>query len=111
MILLIYAEGAEVFDVLEALWACGASACSLFPWAKYQKQKGAVKTQIWMAISVHVVVAIFKKKLQLEQSVYTILQILSLTCFEKGPIYQRLSEPSSQWAPDESRNQLQLFDL
>jgi hypothetical protein len=46
----------------------------------------AVKTQIWIAISIYVLVAIMKKKLKLEQSLYTILQILSMTLFEKTPI-------------------------
>jgi hypothetical protein len=48
----------------------------------------AVKTQIWIAISIYVLVAIVKKRLNLDQSLYTILQILSVTLFEKMPILQ-----------------------
>jgi len=58
--------------------------------------ENAVKTQIWIAISVYVLVAIVKKTLNLDQSLYTILQVLSLTLFEKEPIYQVLSRGPSQ---------------
>jgi IS4 transposase len=50
----------------------------------------AVKTQVWVAISVYVLVAILKRELKLEQSLYEILQILSLTLFEKSPVFQVL---------------------
>jgi len=61
--------------------------------AFYGTSANAVKTQIWIAISVYVLVAIVKKRLQLEQSLYTILQILSITLFEKRPMKQVFSEP------------------
>jgi len=48
--------------------------------------ENAVKTQIWIAVSVYVLIAIIKKKLKIEHSLYTILQILSVTLFEKSPI-------------------------
>jgi hypothetical protein len=48
--------------------------------------ENAVKTQIWIAVSVYVLVAIIKKKLQLDASLYTLLQILSVTLFEKMPL-------------------------
>lgn len=59
--------------------------------AFYGISENAVKTQIWIAISVYVPVAILKKRLKLEQSLYTILQVLSVTLFEKTAIYQALA--------------------
>jgi len=59
----------------------------------YGTSENAVKTQIWIAISVYVLVAIFKKQLNLKHSLYTILQVLSITLFEKRPIIQLFSEP------------------
>ena len=69
-----------------------------------------MKTQIWIAVSVYVLVAIVKKRLELDASLYTLLQILSLTLFEKMPILQALAqEPpaSNDLAMD---NQLNLFN-
>jgi transposase len=54
--------------------------------------ENAVKTQIWIAVSVYVLVAIVKKQLALNASLYTLLQILSVTLFEKMPIYQTLAQ-------------------
>lgn len=71
----------------------------------------AVKTQIWIAISVYVLVAIARKRLGLESSLYQILQILSLTPFEKTPILQALQSYSSQLDLEDFSNQLILFDL
>jgi hypothetical protein len=61
--------------------------------AFYGTSHNAVKTQVWIAISVYVLVAIIKKELALEHSLYTILQILSVTLFEKTPISQAFSDP------------------
>jgi len=76
----------------------------------YGTSENAVKTQIWIAVSVYVLVAIVKKRLELDASLYTLLQILSLTLFEKMPILQALSQdqPASQQL--EVGNQLNLFD-
>jgi hypothetical protein len=71
----------------------------------------AVKTQIWIAVSVYVLVAIVRKRLRLEASLYQILQILSLTLFEKVPILQALQPPASQNESAEDPNQLILFDF
>ena len=71
----------------------------------------AVKIQIWIAISVYVWVAIVKKRLKLEATLYTILQILSISIFEKTPILQALGEPECTVESDSERNQLLLFDL
>jgi hypothetical protein len=61
--------------------------------AFYGTSQNAVRTQIWIAISVYLLVAILKKRLHLDLSLYTLLQILSLTWFEKMPISQALSQP------------------
>lgn len=61
--------------------------------AFYGTSENAVRTQIWIAISVYLLVAILKKRLHLDLSLYTMLQILSLTLFEKTPISQALSQP------------------
>ena len=72
--------------------------------------ENAVKTQIWIAISAYVLVAIVKKRLALSASLYEMLQILSLTMFEQTPLQQLLtfSEPKSNSST--SANQLILFD-
>lgn len=72
--------------------------------------ENAVKTQIWIAVSAYVLVAIVKKRLQLSASLYEILQILSLTMFERMPLHQllTLSEPSPTML--DSTNQLNLFE-
>jgi hypothetical protein len=69
----------------------------------------AVKTQIWIAISAYVLVAIVKKRLGAEASLYTILQILSLTLFEKTTLDQLLSDAPLQNLEPSSCNQLNLF--
>ena len=71
----------------------------------------AVKTQIWIAISVYVLVALLKKRLHLEQSLYTILQILSVTVFEKSPILQVFSEARYPFPEQPPNYQLNLFNL
>jgi len=73
--------------------------------------ENAVKTQIWIAVSVYVLVAITKKKLQLDASLYTLLQILSVTLFEKMPLQQAF--PASEYILPESvpHNQLNLFTI
>jgi hypothetical protein len=79
--------------------------------AFYGTSENAVKTQIWIAVSVYVLVAIVRKRMGLEASLYQILQILSLTLFEKTPILQALQAPSSQEILPDSGKQLILFDL
>ncbi len=79
--------------------------------AFYGLSENAVKTQIWIAISVYVLVAIIRKRLRLESSLYQILQILSLSLFEKTPILQALHPPDSQSRLHEVDNQLILFDF
>lgn len=71
----------------------------------------AVKTQIWIAVAVYVIVAIVKKKLDLPQSMYEILQILSTNIFDKMPVFQLFQPPDLQIFKDRNRNQLTLFNL
>jgi len=77
--------------------------------AFYGTSNNAVKTQIWIAITVYVLVAIVKKQLKLEKSLYTILQILSITLFEKNPILEALGAVNPQEIKDVTSNQLNLF--
>src|SRR2546421_2720642 len=73
--------------------------------------ENAVKTHIWIAVSVYVLVAIIRKRLQMEASLYQILQILSLTLFEKVPISQALEASDSPESLVIDPNQLILFDF
>ena len=73
--------------------------------------ENAVKSQIWIAISVYVLVAIIKKRLNLKIELYAILQILSLTLFEKTPLDQLLMNSENKTDLDENDKQLNLFDL
>jgi hypothetical protein len=79
--------------------------------AFYGVSENAVKTQIWIALSVYVLVAIVKKRLALEVSLYTFLQVLSLTLFEKMPISTAVFAADSHFDDSPPGNQLQLFDL
>jgi hypothetical protein len=72
--------------------------------------ENAVKTQIWIAISVYVLVAIIKKRLNLSASLYELLQILSLTLFERIPLIQLLADSDSATELLEFQNQLNLFN-
>lgn len=82
------------------LYKCRWQIELFFKWIKqhlriksfYGTSENAVKTQIWIAVSVYVLIAIIKKRLNIDMSLYTFLQILSVTVFEKVPIYQLLTE-------------------
>jgi len=101
------------------LYKCRWQVELFFKWIKqhlrikkfYGVSKNAVKTQIWIAISIYVLVAIIKKQLGLEQSLYTILQILSVTLFEKTPILQAISQMDYTITNDNDYIQLELFNL
>lgn len=71
----------------------------------------AVKTQIWIAISTYVLIAIVRKRLEIEHDLYTILQILSVYAFEKVPLAQLLTGSAYTSEDNDTRNQLSLFDL
>jgi hypothetical protein len=100
------------------LYRCRWQVELFFKWIKqhlrikafYGTTENAVKTQIWIAITDYVLVAIVKKRLKIEASLYTILQILSLTLFEKTPLDQLLKNSELQMSPPENDNQLNLFN-
>jgi IS4 transposase len=100
------------------LYRCRWQVELFFKWIKqhlrikafYGTTENAVKTQVWIAISVYVLVAIVKKTLNLDQSLYTILQILSVTLFEKKPILQALSNATYTNQDEQISNQLNLFN-
>ena len=77
----------------------------------YGTSQNAVKTQVWIAISVYVLVAIVRKELKSERSLAEILQILSLTLFEKTPIFQAFANEKTPNSEGPSHNQLFLFNL
>jgi len=99
------------------LYKCRWQVELFFKWIKqhlrikafYGISENAVKTQIWIAISVYVLVAIIKKRLNLDISLYTILQILSVTVFEKEPMLQVLTSFDYEIENQENPNQLLLF--
>jgi transposase len=77
----------------------------------YGTSDNAVKTQIWIAVSVYVLVAIVKKRLALDASLYTLLQVFSVTLFEKMPMAQALSETTTTFEENEMDSQLNLFSF
>ncbi len=100
------------------LYKCRWRMELFFKWIKqnlrikafYGTSEHAVKTQIWIAIGVYVLVAILKKELKIEHSLSELLQILGITFFEKAHISQVLTDPYSQNELYESCNQLNLFN-
>ena len=91
----------------------------MFKWIKqhlriksfFGTSENAVKTQIWIAVSMYVLVAIVRKRLGLEASLYQVLQILSVTLFEKTPVLRALQASDFERDLGDSCNQLNLFDL
>ena len=73
--------------------------------------ENAVKTQIWCAVSTYVLIAIVKKELQLDASLYTLLQILSVSVFEKTQLFQAFADNTPLNIQNDSANQLNLFDF
>ncbi|MEQ1916741.1 MAG: IS4 family transposase, partial [Gallionella sp.] len=100
------------------LYRCRWQVELFFKWIKqhlrikkfYGTTENAVKTQIWIAITVYVLVAIAKKRLNTDASLYTILQILSLSLFEKTPLDQLVKNLEIQTAISKNNNQLNLFN-
>ena len=90
----------------------------LFKWIKqhlriktfYGTSENAVKAQIWVAVSVYVLVAIIKKRLDLDVSLYTLLQVFSVTLFEKMPLNKGFFETNYTSENNVNPNQLNLFD-
>lgn len=73
--------------------------------------ENAVKTQIWIAISVYILIAIIKKRLKMDMDIYTILQIFSVTVFEKVPLQELLMNFDATHTNNQTDNQLMLFNL
>ena len=100
------------------LYRCRWRVEIFFKWIKqhlrikkfFGTSENAVKTQIWIAISTYVLVAIMKKRMKIDLSLYTILQILSISLFEKKPIYQVLTESSYKNKMTSGPIQLKLFE-
>ena len=100
------------------IYKCRWQVELFFKWIKqplrikafYGTSENAVKTQIWIAVSVYVLVAIVKKRLSISASLYEMLQILSLTMFEKIPLDQLLANSVMDDVHAESANQLILFE-
>ena len=69
-----------------------------------------MKSQLWIAVSVYVLVAIMKKQLRLQESLYTILQILSVNVFGRSTIYQLITGHDDRKTPGPTYNQLKLFE-
>jgi hypothetical protein len=100
------------------LYRCRWQIELFFKWIKqhlrikafYGTSENAVKTQIWIAISVYVLVAIIKKRLKIDLSLYTILQIFSITLFEKKPILQVLTDTDYKKKITSPHTQLKLFE-
>jgi transposase len=106
-------------QTIAELYKCRWQIELFFKWIKqhlrikafFGTSENAVKTQIWIAISAYILVAIIKKRLNLKPSLYTILQIFSVTIFEKTSILQALLEAETIERKSESHNQLTLFKL
>jgi hypothetical protein len=100
------------------LYRCRWQVELFFKWIKqnlriktfYGTSENAVKTQIWIAVSVYVIVAIMKKQLNLKASLYTILQVLSVSAFERIELIQLLTEKDYRTNNTEFDNQLNLFN-
>jgi hypothetical protein len=105
--------------VIAQLYKCRWQIELFFKWIKqhlhikafFGTSVNAVKTQIWIAVSIYVLIAIIKKELQLERSLAEILQILSITLFEKVQLPQALTEIPAQNDISKNHNQLPLFNL
>jgi len=100
------------------LYRCRWQVELFFKWIKqhlrikafFGTSENAVKTQVWIAISAYVLVAIVKKRLNTEASLYTILQVLSLTLFEKTSLLQLVGDAGNMTDPMTNTKQLNLFD-
>ena len=122
-------ETGRTFDFLTNNFAVGASTVAdlyryrwqvelFFKWIKqhlriksfFGTSENAVKTRIWIAVAVYVLVAIVRKRIGVDASLYTILQVLSLTLFEKTPLFALLSEDAVPISGTGDGNQLNLFD-
>jgi IS4 transposase len=118
---LVFLTNNFVLDALTIakLYKCRWQVELFFKWIKqhlrikafYGTSENAVKTQVWIALSIYVLVAIVKKELKLDRSLNDILQILSVSLFEKTPIFSALSVKNDPDPMEARRNSLPLFDF
>jgi len=107
-------EASEIAQLYKHRWKIEM----FFKWIKqhlkiksfWGQSENAVKTQVWIAISVYVLIAIAKKKFMLTQSLYEILQVVSISVFEKTPINQLFQQTQLQYFNEQNYNQLNIFD-
>jgi len=106
-------------EVIAELYKCRWQIELFFKWIKqhlrikafYRTSENAVRTQIWIAISVYVLIALVKKKLNLDITLYTFIQILSVSVFEQVNILQLVTNSAGTIQSNDICNQLNLFDL
>lgn len=109
-----YLKATEIAQLYKHRWKIEL----FFKWIKqhlkiksfWGQSENAVKTQVWIAVSVYVLVAIAKKHFMLKQSLYEILQVLSISIFEKMPINQLFQQTQLQYFKEQNDNQLKMFD-
>ena len=105
-------------SAIAELYKCRWQIELFFKWIKqnlkiksfYGTSENAVKTQIWIAVTIYILVAILKKQLRVTCSLYTFLQVLSVNMFERVPIFQLVNKVDELNALDQKINQLNLFD-
>lgn len=105
-------------QTITELYRCRWQVEPFFKWIKqnlriktfFGTSENAVKAQVWIAVSVYVLVAIMKKRLKINASLYTLLQVLSVTIFERMPLLQALTEQENNDETIETDNQLILFN-
>ena len=109
-----YLKATEIAQLYKHRWKIEL----FFKWIKqhlkiksfWGQSENAVKTQVWIAVAIYVLVAIAKKKFMLKQSLYEILQILSISIFERMPINQLFQQTQKQYFKELNHNQLKMFD-
>lgn len=109
-----YLKATEIAQLYKHRWKIEL----FFKWIKqhlkiksfWGQSENAVKTQVWIAVAIYVLVAIAKKKFMLKQSLYEILQILSISIFERIPINQLFQQTQKQYFKELKYNQLKMFD-
>ena len=94
---------------MAALWINPSGVRYLRIKSFFGTSENAVKTRIWIAVTVYVLVAVLRKRLDIAADLYTILQVLSLTLFEKMPIFKLFSDTDYSLSNLENSNQLILF--
>ena len=108
-----YLKATEVAQLYKHRWKIEL----FFKWIKqhlkvksfWGQSENAVKTQVWIAVAIYVLIAIAKKKFMLKQSLYEIIQILSISIFEKMPINQLFQQTHKQYFKEQNDNQLKIF--